>query len=146
MQPRFSIEIDPTRDLVTIVMAGLLLPRDVSDFFEARWQAHRMLRCAPGRHLTLTDLRAMKILPRETVDAFALLLTDPQSRARRLAFVVGPTLVRSQLMRVLAGRDGRCFADPVEAQAWLLEDDDIIRAARARESQRNGAPFLRSVA
>jgi hypothetical protein len=121
MHPRFSIGIDPARDLVTIVMTGLLLPEDVADFFEARRKAHAMLRCAPGRHFTLTDLRAMKILPRATVDAFATLLTDRQSRARRLAFVVAPTLVLSQLTRVLAGRDARSFADPAEAEAWLLE-------------------------
>jgi hypothetical protein len=146
MHTRFSIAIDPACDLVTIVMTGLLLPEDVADFSEARQKVHGMLNCAPGRHLTLTDLRATKILPRETVDAFAILLTDRQSRARRLAFVVGPTLVRSQLMRALAGRDARCFADPAAAEAWLLEEDDISREVRSRRrSAPNKAPLLRSV-
>jgi hypothetical protein len=121
VDPRFSIEVVRPRDLVKIVLTGLFMPKDVSDFFEARRKAHAKLACAPGRHVTLTDLRAMNILPQETVGAFGALLTDPQSRARRLAFVVGPTLVRSQLVRALAGRDSRCFADPVEAEAWLLK-------------------------
>jgi hypothetical protein len=147
MHDRFSIAIDPQRDLVTIVMSGLLLPSDVSDFFAARRQAHRGLVCAPGRHLTLTDLRAMHILPQETVDAFAALLTDPQSRARRLVFVAAPTLVRSQLLRALAGRDGRCFEDPAQAKAWLLEEDEAAREAIVLHwPARNGAPLLRAVA
>jgi hypothetical protein len=65
----------------------------------------------------------MDILPHGTVDAFGVLLTDPQSRARRLAFAVAPTLVRSQLIRALAGRDSRFFADPAEAEAWLFGED-----------------------
>jgi hypothetical protein len=147
MHPRFSIAIDPKRDLVTIVMNGLLLPGDVSDFFEARREAHKMLNCAPGRHFTLTDLRATHIQTQETVDAFGALLADPQSRARRLAFVVAPTLVRSQLQRALAGRDGRCFADPREAKAWLLEEDEAVReAVSRRRSAPEKVPSLRSVA
>lgn len=129
MHPRFSIEIDRPRDFVSIVMNGMLMPRDVSDFFRARKEAHAMLGCARGQHVTLADLRAMKALPHETVDAFAELLTDPQSRARRLAFVVAPTLVRSQLMRALAGRDSRCFDEPAEAEAWLLEEDKAVGEA-----------------
>jgi enoyl-CoA hydratase/carnithine racemase len=129
MHPRFSIEIDRPRDLVTIVMNGMLMPGDMSDFFKARLKARAMLGCATGRHVTLADLREMNILPHETVDAFGALLTDPQSRARRLAFVVASTHVRSQLMRALVGRDSRCFADPAEAEAWLLEEDIAGREA-----------------
>jgi hypothetical protein len=122
MHPRFSFEVDRPRDLVRIVLSGLFMPKDVSAFFEARRKAHAELACAPGQHVTLTDLRAMKILPQDTVGAFGALLTDPQSRARRLAFVTAPTLVRSQLTRALAGRDGRCFTDSAEAEAWLMAE------------------------
>jgi hypothetical protein len=135
MADPFSITVDPARDLVRIVMTGLLLPEHVSAFFEARRAAHAKLTCAPGRHLTLADLRAVKIMPQETVSAFATLLTRPESRARRLAFVVSATLVRNQLTRILAGRDGRYFAHREEAEAWLLSDDDgIQRVARTQAS------------
>jgi hypothetical protein len=143
MHPRFSIALDAPRDLVIVVMTGLLLPADVADFFEARRKVHARLECATGRHVTLTDLRAMSILPQETVDAFAILLTDPQSIARRLAFVVGPTLVRSPLLRALGGRDARFFADPAEAKAWLLDEDE---GAARRPPARHKPPYLRAVA
>lgn len=123
MDARFTFEVDRPRDLVRIVLAGLIMPEDVADFFKARRQAHALLGCAPGRHVTLTDLRAMKIMPQQTVAAFQALLADPASRARRLAFVVAPTLVRGQLMRALAGRHSRCFLDPAEAEAWLFEEE-----------------------
>jgi hypothetical protein len=122
MPARYSFEVDSARDLVRIVMAGLFMPVHVDDFFEARRRAHEALTCAPGRHVTLTDISALETLPQETADAFAALLMHPQSRARRLAFVVSPRLLqRGQLWRVLAGREARSFTDPVAAEAWLTE-------------------------
>lgn len=124
MHPAFSFEVDRWRNLIRFVLTGLFMPDDVSAFLEERSKAHAKLTCAPGQHVTLTDLRAIKILPQETVSAWTAHLTDPQTRVHRLAFLVGPTLVRNQLMRALAGRDSRrtrCFTDPAEAEAWLLE-------------------------
>jgi hypothetical protein len=132
VSPLYSFEVDPGRHLVRIVLAGLFRPIHVADFFEARRKAHTKLTCAPGQHVTLTDLRALEYLPQETADAFADLLTAPESRARRLAFVVSPgSLVRRQLCRVLAGREGHCFSDPAEAEAWLV--GEAGRAARREE-------------
>jgi hypothetical protein len=59
------------------------------------------------------------------------LLADPAHRSRRLAFVVSPTLVRSQLMRALASRDSRCFGEVAEAEAWLFAKDEETQAERA---------------
>lgn len=129
MHPRFSIALDPARNLVRIVLSGLLLPSDVAEFFEARRKVHLGLRCAHGQHVTLTDIRAMHILPQATVDAFAVLLTDPQSLSRRLAFVASPSLVRSQTVRALAGRESRFFTDVAAAEAWLTEDMGLTAPA-----------------
>jgi hypothetical protein len=125
MAPQYSIEIDRPRDLVRIVMRGLFMPVHVSEFFEARRKAHLELRCPPGRHVTLTDIRALDSLPQETADAFTALLVHPQSRARRLAFVLpSRLLLRGQLLRILAGRESACFSEPAAAQAWLLHHDE----------------------
>jgi len=146
MHPKFSFEVDRRRNLVRVVLTGLFMPDDVSAFLEERRKAHAKLTCAPGQHVTLTDLRAINILPQKTVSAWTAHLTDPQTRVRRLAFLVGPTLVRSQLTRVLAGRDSRrarCFTDPAEAEAWLLEEDDavLVAASRHRTSRKQGLPL-----
>jgi len=127
-------------------MNGLLLPGDVADFSVARRKAFALLGCAIGQQVTLTDLRTLRILPRETVDAFALLLSDTRFRSRRLAFVVAPSLVRNQLIRVLAGLNARCFDDLAEGRAWLLDEDEAAGdpASHSRPAP-NRVPWLRSV-
>ena len=131
MAPKYSFQIDPSRDLVRIVMSGLFMPVHVHEFFTARSIAHQALRCAPGDHVTLTDLRGLTMVPHDTIEAFAALLTHPQSRARRIAFVVAPTLVRSQLLRALDGRESGFFTDPVAAEAWLTRADAVRETAAA---------------
>lgn len=122
MGAEFSIVVDPARDLVRIEMRGLFEPDDVRRFLRARTIAHRDLNCGPNRHVTLTDLRLIKIQPQHSVVAFRDLLADPVYRSRKLAFVAAPTLARSQLMRALNGRKAKCFEDITSAETWLFAD------------------------
>lgn len=128
MSAQFSIDVELDRDLVRIAMAGFFTPEDIAEFFEARRVAHQKLRCPRNWHLTLNDLRGMKIQSQECVTEFRKLLADPAYRSRRLAFVIGPTLARTQLARALSGRDARCFGTVVEAEAWLFSAADEERA------------------
>ncbi len=123
MSAEFSIDIDPSRDLVRIKMHGLFTPEDIQRFLGERRVAHRGLSCGPNRHLTLNDLRTMKIQPQQSVVAFREMLADPVYRSRKLAFVAAPTLARSQLMRALNGREAKCFEDIASAETWLFADD-----------------------
>jgi hypothetical protein len=128
MTASYTFRVEPWRDLVRIEMAGLFTPADIHAFLKARQRAHAQLRCGPNQHLTINDLRGMKIQSQEAVACFRELLADPACRSRRLAFVAAPTLARSQLMRALDGRDARCFDNPEEAEAWLLDDRRSIAA------------------
>ena len=122
MSATFSIHAEPERDLVRITMAGLFTPEDIADFYKARDVAHAKLKCRRNEHLTINDLRGMKIQPQESVAGFQQMLGAPEYRSRRLAFVIGRTLARSQLQRALANRgpDTRCFDTVAEAEAWLF--------------------------
>jgi hypothetical protein len=122
MSATFSIDAEPERDLVRITMAGLFTPDDIEAFYKAREIAHAKLTCRRNEHLTINDLQGMKIQPQESVAGFQRLLGAPEYRSRRLAFVIGRTLARSQLQRALSGRgpDVRCFDTVVEAEAWLF--------------------------
>jgi hypothetical protein len=124
MHADFSFEIDKPHCLIRIRMAGIFTHDDIDAFIAARRDAHRELGCPPNAHLTLNDLRGMKIQPADVVAAFHELLGSPEYRSRRLAFVVGQTLTRGQLMRAATGRTVRWFEDPVAAEAWLLEEDE----------------------
>ncbi|MBO9621791.1 MAG: hypothetical protein J7500_03675 [Sphingomonas sp.] len=131
MSAEFSIDVEPERDLVRIAMSGFFTPADIADFLEERRKAHLRLHCARNQHLTINDLRGMKIQPQDSVAEFQRMLGAPEYRSRRLAFVIGPTLARSQLSRALSGRDARCFQTVVEAEAWLFSatPSGEIRAA-----------------
>jgi hypothetical protein len=126
MSAQFTISVDPARHLVRIAMSGFFTPEDVTRFVRERAVAHQQLRCGPNQHVTINDLRAMKVQPQDTVATFGAVLSDPRYRSRKLAFVVSKTLARSQLGRALAGRDARCFETVAEAELWALAD-----AARA---------------
>jgi hypothetical protein len=128
----FSIHIERDRDLVKIAMSGFFGHHDIRGFLEARNKAHEQLACAPQAHLTLNDIRGMTAQPQTIVDAFHEMLAAPEYRSRRLAFVVGPTLARSQVLRALAAREARCFTDPVAAEAWLFAaEEDAAPPRRA---------------
>ena len=123
MEPKFSFEIDGSRGLIRITMAGFFTPDDIRDFPRARDGAHEALGCAPNQHLTLNDICGMTAQPQTIVDAFEEILADPERRSRRLAFVVGPTFARSQVLRALSLREAKCFTDPALAEAWLFAAD-----------------------
>ena len=123
MKAEFSIDVDPTRDLVRIRMGGFFRQTDIADFLEARRVAHQALRCAPNAHVTINDIRRMDIQSHDIVDAFQEMLAAPDYRSRRLAFVVANTLARSQAIRALESRDARWFEDPIRAEAWLFAED-----------------------
>ena len=122
MSAIFSIQAEPERDLIRITMAGLFTPEDIQLFYAEREIAHAKLTCGRNAHFTINDLRGMKIQPQESVAGFQQMLGAPEYRSRRLAFVIGQTLARSQLQRALAGRgpDVRCFDTVAEAEAWLF--------------------------
>ena len=123
MSATFSIDVEPDRDLVRIAMAGLFTPEDIQLFYVEREAAHAKLTCGRNAHLTINDLRGMKIQPQDSVLEFQQMLGAPEYRSRRLAFVIGQTLARSQLQRALSGRgnDTRCFDTVAEAEAWLFQ-------------------------
>src|SRR4051812_4853756 len=104
MSATFSIIAEPKRDLIRIKMGGFFTRADIDGFITARREAHAQLYCGPNEHLTLNDLTSMKIQSQEMVDAFRAVLADPEYKSRRLAFVVAPTLARTQLFRALDSR------------------------------------------
>ncbi|WP_114951869.1 hypothetical protein [Sphingosinicella terrae] len=131
MSAHFTIDVDPARDLVRISMSGLFEEADIERFLEARRLAHARLVCPPNCHVTLNDLRDMKIQPQDSVAAFRQMLSDPHYRSRRLAFVVAPTLAKMQLLRAIGGRNARFFEHPEEAEDWLFAHDEVDAQRRA---------------
>ena len=123
MGDKFSLQVDPWRNLVRIMMTGFFSHDDILAFLEARRRAHRQLTCGPHEHLTINDVRGVNIQTQDVIDAFRKILAAPEYRSRRLAFVVPPTLARNQATRACVDRDARCFQDPVAAETWLFSEE-----------------------
>ena len=119
----FTIDVDPPRDLVRIRLSGFFSVDDVERFAAELLLAHRRLGCARrGGPLTINDISGMAIQSQDVVARWGAFLADPTHRSRRLAFVVGSTLARMQLQRVIQGRDAKVFTDAGEAERWLFAD------------------------
>ena len=124
MSEKFHFEIDRARGLVRITMSGFYEAEDVTAFVEARAKAHAALGMAPNAHRTLNDLRGMKVQSQETVRAFQAILTAPEYRSRKLAFVVDRNLAAMQLERTLIARDANIFTDIASAERYLFADEE----------------------
>jgi hypothetical protein len=121
MTAAFIFNVDEVASLVRVTMGGFFSPSDIADFRKARDEAHMRLRCGPNQHVTLIDIRSMKIQSQEAVAEFQKLFAERRQRSRRIAIVVSSSLSRTQVKRAAAGRDAGYFQDPAEAEAWLLD-------------------------
>ncbi|MDM7955616.1 hypothetical protein [Blastomonas sp.] len=139
MDAVYTIEVDPIRNIVRHYLAGFFEPADVERYVAARNAAHAQLTSGPNQHVTLVDVRDMKIQQQDIVKAFGGVLADPRHRSRKLAFVVALSLARTQLQRATVSRDARFFTSRDEAEAWLMaagEEEEF-------PGQRDGEPHAR---
>jgi hypothetical protein len=120
MNATFSFDVDVVHSLVRITLGGFFAADDIAGFAAARARAHEQLRCAPNQHVTMVDLRSIKIQSQESVAGFAAILASPVHRSRRIAFVVETSLARMQLKRAAGERADGIFLSLADAERWLL--------------------------
>lgn len=123
MSDKFTFFLDRDRGLVRISMHGFYGREDVDAFFEARRKAHAELGLPRNAHITLNDLRGMKIQAQEVIQAFQKGLAVPEEKARKLAIVVDAAMARGQATRAINSPDTHYFTDIESAEAWLFEDE-----------------------
>lgn len=129
MEAAFSIDVDASNSLVRIVMSGFFAMEDIVRFVAARDRAHDQLTCGPNGHVTLVDIRGMKIQSQDSVESFKHVLNNPKFASRRLAVVVAQSLARMQVKRAAGDRDARYFDSIEGAEAWLLVADSTAADA-----------------
>ena len=130
MSEKFSFTVDRDRGLVRISMQGFYTLRDVAAFFDARRKALTELGLPPNAHVTLNDLRGMKIQAQEVIQAFQQGLALPEEKARKLAIVVDAAMARAQANRAINSSDTRYFTDVESAEAWLFAEEPAAQAWR----------------
>lgn len=129
MDAAFSIDVDASKSLVRIAMSGFFSMDDIVRFVAARDRAHHLLQCRPNDHVTLVDIRGMKIQSQDSVESFKHVLNNPKFASKRLAIVVAQSLARMQIKRAANGRDAHYFDSIEGAEAWLLAADSAAADA-----------------
>ncbi|MDQ2891655.1 MAG: hypothetical protein M3R64_01010 [Pseudomonadota bacterium] len=119
----FSIDLDPSRDLIRLRLTGFYSAGDIAHFEAELVRAHQRLDCGPkGGPLTIGDVSDMAIQSQDVVARWGAVLANPSHQSRRLAFVVASTLARMQLQRVIGNRAAQVFTTVAEAEQWLFAD------------------------
>ncbi len=129
MSVHFTVTADPAAYLLRLELAGFFAVEDLAVLYAAYRDERAKLGCGPNQHLMFVDAREMKVQAQDIVGAFQVLLANPADQSRRMAIVLNPSLLRSQILRALDGRDARFFDDPQTAALWLLGRDSLATAA-----------------
>lgn len=125
MSAQYDAVADPGKGLIRASVSGFFTIEDVVAFERMLRASIDTLCCDVDRHLTLCDATGMRIQSQEVVAAFAALARNPSIRSRRLAFVLGQSLARTQTRRLVdPRREGVAyFETAVAAEAWLFEGE-----------------------
>ena len=115
-----EVVVDVAHSLVRYTLSGFFDVAGVAAFEAQRRRGLATLRCGPNRHVTLLDVSGCRIQTQEVVARFADMLRDRRWAARALAIVVGSSIARMQLRRILDRDEIGWFATVAEAEAWLL--------------------------
>ncbi|HVF93462.1 MAG TPA: hypothetical protein VM900_04025 [Sphingomonas sp.] len=103
-------------------MTGFLSADQIDELRAGLVQAIASLNCPRGTHRSIFDIRACKIQSQDIVQALRGMSETRGAVAQRLAIVVGESLMRMQLRRIVSDkRLARTFDDVRSAEAWVLE-------------------------
>ena len=131
MDASYEITIEPERGLLRIVVGGFLSTEDLAGILAAKQAALVRLAMPPNTHLALCDFSACKLQSQDVVQMCRSAIADPRFMARRIVFVIGSSLARMQLRRMLVRDDAAFFETMAEAEAWLFDESrPDARAAR----------------
>lgn len=123
MDALYKIEVDRRLALLRITLSGFFTIDDVQRWIADRRAALSQIAVGPGQHIVLTDIRDCKVLSQEVHAAIGAATNDPRWRACRVAIVVDGALARMQAQRMFSVDHAKCFEDPEQALAWLLETE-----------------------
>ncbi|MBN8808521.1 MAG: hypothetical protein J0I47_09875 [Sphingomonas sp.] len=131
MSGQFVARCDSDRNLIQYTLDGFFGPDDLGTIQAERRAAHDQLHCGPNQHVTLCDVRGCKIQSQAVLAMFRTIVGEESGRARRLAFVTGESLARTQVRRIRDADPQRIgvFETSELAERWLLAEPDVPLAA-----------------
>ena len=123
MSASYNIAVDRFRKLLEVTLTGFFSPADAGRVIQEIRESISGLPGPANSHVTLVDVRQLKLQPQDVIAAVAGQIANPRYRSRRLAFVVGSSVARMQVRRLLIRDEVGVFEDPDEAKRWLASAD-----------------------
>lgn len=122
MKP-YSIETDPARRLMTLIMRGYWEQPTFDEFSAEYSQKIRAMHACGKLDFAMIDGREFAVQARQISDQFRdLIAAHSPYMARRTATVVPTQLNKLQAERTGEAIDACYFTDMDEAKAWLFAD------------------------
>lgn len=116
-----DVTVDRARSLVTYSLGGFLGGGAVERLRDEQAAAMVQLRCPANQHVTIIDISRCKIQSQDVIEQFRAMLDDPRYQGRKLAVVVGSSLARMQIRRVLTRDTVTYVGTMAEAERWVFE-------------------------
>lgn len=121
MSATYAIHVEPA-GFMKFTLAGFFDAETAQRFASDRADAFKRLRCPPNAHVKLVDASKLDLQSQMIATMLQRMMSDPQTRSRRLAFVADSALLQLQIRRLVGERPHvRFFIDSSEAEHWLRE-------------------------
>lgn len=121
MSGTYAIHVEPA-GFMKFVLAGFFDAETAQRFAAERAHAFKRLRCPPNAHVKLVDASKLDLQSQTIAAMLQRMMSDPQTRSRRLAIVADSALLQLQIRRLVGERPHvRFFTDSSDAEHWLRE-------------------------
>jgi len=125
-----EITIDRDRGLLRVVVGGFLSTEYLARILAEKAAALVDLGMPRNTHLAICDFSECKLQSQDVIAMCKGAIADRRYQARKIVFVIGSSLARMQLRRMMVRDDAAFFETTAEAEAWLFDDN----APRVRQA------------
>jgi hypothetical protein len=140
MSAGYQIETDPLQAMLIVTLEGFFSLEEIESLRHDLRRVIPGLRVPSGYHVSLFDIRKCKIQSQDIVSAFREMGAANGTVARRLAIVVGDSLMRMQLHRIVGPERSASYFDNVyAAKRWLAaagNENGVVTASSGSNEAR----------
>ncbi|MDE0932004.1 MAG: hypothetical protein OSA47_00160 [Novosphingopyxis baekryungensis] len=120
----FALSVEPTRRLISITLPSNIDPAIAREIGAAKARAADQLGDIERGHVTLFDVRALRVQPQSIMQMFADFVRDTPRKSLKVAILVGEGTSRMQFRRLAEAEaireDLKLFTERTSAVDWLL--------------------------
>jgi hypothetical protein len=115
----FTIAIDLRTDVIRVVGTGFWTVQDVDNHFQKLGEIVRSVRRSKKQVRVMVDLRGSAVQAPIVIDRIGPMTSATYMENDRVAIVVGSSLAKSQMRRIIRRTHHEFFMSPDAALTWL---------------------------